>query len=78
MPDRSWLTGSLRTPLVFRYHLPLKDAVQTMGQRRMEVPCVNDDADKIRSANSEKVLKRRIFFLFGSRLFLRYEHSVRK
>jgi hypothetical protein len=48
-----------------------------MGQGRMEVPCVNGDADKIRSAN-ETVLKWRIFFLFGPRLFLRYEPSVRK
>ncbi len=36
----------------------------------MEVPCVNGDADKIRSANYETVLKGRIFFLFGPRLFL--------
>jgi hypothetical protein len=49
-----------------------------MGQGRMEVPCVNGDADKIRRANYETVLKWRIFFLFGPRLFLRYEHSVRK
>jgi hypothetical protein len=35
----------------------LRDAVQTMGQGRMEVPCVNGDADKIRSANYETVLK---------------------
>jgi hypothetical protein len=34
-----------------------------MGQGRMEVPCVNGDADKIRSANYETVLKWRIFFL---------------
>jgi hypothetical protein len=32
-----------------------------MGQGRMEVPCVNGDADKIRSANYETVLKWRIF-----------------
>jgi hypothetical protein len=49
-----------------------------MGQGRMEIPCVNGDADKIRSANYETVLKRWIFFLFGPRLFLRNEHSVRK
>jgi hypothetical protein len=36
-----------------------------MGQGRMEVPCVNGDADKIRSANYETVLKWRIFFLFN-------------
>ncbi len=24
MPDRSWLTGSFRTPLIFRYHLLLR------------------------------------------------------
>jgi hypothetical protein len=48
-----------------------------MGQGRMEVSCVNGDADKICSANYEKVFKWRIFFLFGPRLFLRYEHSVR-
>jgi hypothetical protein len=53
-------------------------AVQTMGLGRMEVPCVNGDADKIRSANYETVLKWRKFFLFGQRLFLCYEHSVRK
>ena len=58
--------------------LTLRDAVQTMGQGRMEVPCVNGDADKIRSANYETVLEWRIFFLFGPRLFLRYERSVRK
>jgi hypothetical protein len=34
-----------------------------MGQGRMEVPCINGDADKIRSANYETVLKRQIFFL---------------
>jgi len=28
-----------------------------MGQGRMEVPCINGDADKIRSANYETVLK---------------------
>jgi hypothetical protein len=49
-----------------------------MGQERVEVPCVNGDAVKIRSANYETVLKWRIFFLFRPRLFLRYEHSVRK
>jgi hypothetical protein len=52
--------------------------VQTTGQGRMEVPCVNGDADKIRSANYETFLKWRIFFLLGPHLFLRYEHSVRK
>ncbi len=35
-----------------------------MGQGRMEVPSVNGDADKIRCANYETVLKWRIFFLF--------------
>jgi hypothetical protein len=49
-----------------------------MGQGRMEILCVNGDADKIRSANYETVLKWRIFFLFGPHLFLRYEPSVRK
>jgi hypothetical protein len=44
-----------------------------MGQGLMEVPCVTGDADKIRSANYETVLKWRIFFLFGPHLFLRYE-----
>ncbi len=44
----------------------------------MEVPCINGDADKIFSANYETVLKWRIFFLFVLRLFLRYEHPVRK
>jgi hypothetical protein len=49
-----------------------------MEQRRIEVPCVNGDAEKIRSANYEPDLNARIFFLFGPRLFLRFEHSVRK
>jgi hypothetical protein len=49
-----------------------------MGQGRMKVPGVNGDAKKICSANYETVLNWRIFFLFGPRLFLRYEHSVRK
>jgi hypothetical protein len=35
-----------------------------MAQGRMKVPCVNGDADKIRSANYETVLEWRIFFLF--------------
>jgi hypothetical protein len=33
----------------------LNDAVQTKGQGRMEVPCVNGDADKIYRANYETV-----------------------
>jgi hypothetical protein len=33
-----------------------------MEQGRIEVPCVNGDADKNRSANYETVLKLRIFF----------------
>jgi hypothetical protein len=50
-----------------------------MGQGRMKkVPCVNGDADKICRANYETGLKWRIFFLFGPRLFLRYERSERK
>jgi hypothetical protein len=49
-----------------------------MGQGRMEVPCVNGDADKICSAIYETVLKWLIFFWFGLCLFLRYEHSLRK
>jgi hypothetical protein len=40
-----------------------------MGQGRMEVPCVNGDADKIRSANYETVLKYRIFLVRTSSLF---------
>jgi hypothetical protein len=55
--------------------VPLRDAVQTMEQGRIEVPCVNGDADKIRS---ETVLKMRIFFLFTLQLFSRSEHLVRK
>ncbi len=47
----------------------LRDAVQTMWQGRMKVPCVNGDAEKIRSANYETVLKWRIFFLFRPLLF---------
>jgi hypothetical protein len=43
------------TFLFFHYTLPLRDAVQTMGQVCMEVPYVNGDADKIRSANYEIV-----------------------
>jgi hypothetical protein len=54
------------------------DAVQTMGQGRMEVPFANGYADKIRSANYEIVLKWQIFFLLGPRLFLCYEHSMHK
>jgi hypothetical protein len=49
-----------------------------MEQGRIEVPCVNGDADKIRSANYEPVENLRIFFLFGPRLFSRSEHSGRK
>jgi hypothetical protein len=49
-----------------------------MEQRRIEVPCVNGDAGRIRSANYEPDLNSRIFFLFGPLLFSRSEHSVRK
>jgi hypothetical protein len=52
--------------------------VQTIEQWRIEVPCVNGDADRIRSANYETVLKWQIFFWFTPQLFSRYEHSVRK
>ncbi len=31
----------------------LRDAVQTMNQWRIKVPCVNGDADRIRSVNHE-------------------------
>jgi hypothetical protein len=37
--------------------LTLRDAVQTMEQGPIDVPCINGDADKIRSANYETVLK---------------------
>jgi hypothetical protein len=37
-------------------------AVQTVEQGRIEVPCINDDADKIRSKSYETVFKLRIFF----------------
>jgi hypothetical protein len=40
--------------------------VQATGQGRLEVSCVNGDADKIRSANYETFLKWRIFFLVGT------------
>jgi hypothetical protein len=48
------------------------------GAWMFPAPIANGDADKIRSANYETVLKWWTFFLFGPRLFLRYEHSVRK
>jgi hypothetical protein len=54
------------------------DAVQTVEQGRFKVPCANGDADKIRSANYETVLKLRIFFWFTPQLFSRSEHSLRK
>jgi hypothetical protein len=56
----------------------LRQGCGAVGPGRMEAPCVNGDADKIRSANNETVLKWQIFFLFRLHLFLRYEHSVRK
>jgi hypothetical protein len=43
----------LTLPLLFHFTLPLRDAVQTMNQRRIEVPCVNGDEDRIRSVNHE-------------------------
>jgi hypothetical protein len=49
-----------------------------MEQGRIEAACVNGDADKIRSANYERVLKLRIFFGFTPQLFSRSEHSVCK
>jgi hypothetical protein len=58
--------------------LTLRDAVQTIEQGRIEVTCVNGVADKIRSANYEKVLILRILFWFAPQLFSRSEHSVRK
>ncbi len=42
------------------------------------VRSANGDADQIRSANYKPYLISRIFFLFGPRLYLRSEHSVRK
>ncbi len=45
---------------------------------RMETPCVNGDVDRIHSVLYDTVMNSRIFFLFGPRLFLRSEHSVRK
>ncbi len=49
--------SSLSSKMNKRLHCTstLKNAVQTKGQERMEVPCVNGDADKIRSANYETV-----------------------
>jgi hypothetical protein len=58
--------------------LTLRDAVQTMEQGRIEVPCVNDDAVKIPSATYETVFKLRIFWGFTPQLFSRSEHLVRK
>jgi hypothetical protein len=52
--------------------------VQTIEQGRIEVPHVNADANKIRSANYETVLKLQIFFWFTPQLFSRSEHSVGK
>jgi hypothetical protein len=49
-----------------------------MEQGRIEVPCVNGDADKIRSANYETVIKLRIFLWFTPQLFSGTDHSVRK
>jgi hypothetical protein len=40
--------------------LKLRDAVQTTEQRRIEVPCVNGDAERIRIANYEPDLNSRI------------------
>jgi hypothetical protein len=42
--------------------------VQTREQGRIEVSCVNGDANKIRSANYETVLKLRIFVWFTPQL----------
>jgi hypothetical protein len=58
--------------------LTLRDAVQTVEQGRIKVPCVNDDADKIRSAIYETVFKLRIFLGFPPQPFSRSEHSVCK
>jgi hypothetical protein len=49
-----------------------------MEQGRIKFPCVNGDADKIRSANYETVLKLRIFWGHTPQLFSRFEHSMRK
>jgi hypothetical protein len=43
--------------------VPLRDGLQTMEQRRIEVPCVNDDAERIHSANYEPDLNLQIYFL---------------
>ncbi len=58
--------------------LTLRDAVQTMEQGRIQVPCINDDADKIRSTNYETVFKLRIFLGLTPQPFSRSEHSVFK
>ncbi len=58
--------------------LTLRDAVQTMEQGNIEVPYINDDADKIRSTNYETVFKLRIFLGFTPQPFSRSEHSVCK
>ncbi len=52
--------------------------MQTMEQGRIEVLCVNGDADKIRSANYKTVLKIADFFWFTPQLFSRSENLVRK
>jgi hypothetical protein len=43
--------------------------VQTMGQGCMKVPCVNGDADKIRSANYETVKMANFFLVRTVSLF---------
>jgi hypothetical protein len=57
--------------------LKLRDAVQTREQGRIKVSCVNGDANKIRGANYETVL--RIFVWFTPQLFFsRSEYLMRK
>ncbi len=45
---------------------------------RIEAPCVNGNADRIRIANYDTVLNSRIFILVQAVSLLRSEHSVRK
>jgi hypothetical protein len=41
-----------------------------MEQGRIEVPCVNGNADKIRSANYETILILKIFLVHTAALFM--------
>jgi hypothetical protein len=69
--DSHWLKSGQTT------FVPLWDRMDGAWQWTL-VRSANGDADQIRSANYKSYLTSRIFFLFGPRLYLRSEHSVRK